>query len=89
MNFCIKFWLAILPYILQVKIFLYGIVEEKEVSLVNLPEFQYLPPGEPREIFPHQVMRHPVPLGEILVNAGDSDQRKDDVWRESKSLNLK
>ena len=73
-------------YILQVKIFLYRIVEEEEVSPVNVPELQYLPPGQQGEIFPHQEVGHLILLGEIFVEAGDSYEREDDVRAESKSL---
>ena len=72
--------------ILQVKIFLYRIVEEEEVSLVKVPELQYLPPGQQGEIFPHQEVRHLILLGEILVEAGDSDEREDDVRVEPEGL---
>ena len=68
------------------KIFLYRIVEEEEVSPVNVPELQYLSPGQQGEIFPHQVVRSPVPLGEIVVDAGDSDEREDDVRVEPQGL---
>ena len=68
------------------KIFLYRIVEEQEVSPVHVPELQYLPPGQKREVFPHQEVRPPVLLGEILVDAGDPDEREDDVRLESEGL---